>query len=554
MTKQTKILQTKQETKLQTKKIKKIMEKKFNFIGGVKVMTFAAIASFASVFGFSSCQDDSCMDEACMTQKTQNPSENKGDGVINDSTFVYTNQFTYDGMGVSNAKQYVRDVDFGFGQTNNVRTRGGEVPSIALDLMNQVVNVTLGDAAGGFINPIINEILSQGSGPSTMDMLQTLDSKIDSLNSMVQSLTENLKNAEVTQYYNQRMSRYNGLQLDNCSYFAAYMKHIKSGDKKAAEETLNNWEKKMANGANVAEATYNYMKDITGFRTINGNMCITDVYDYWVFQTTPWEHMGYQKREQLRLGDIAVCTSGYLLACTIYERDYNHGGKEMLENLHNAYQDFVKFYSKHFDFPRHYDKLVCQIKDANIIFDKGIVDVNIEGHTWFPTGRVIRDNFNGCRINEFMYGEEHRNCWDVLNASISSKEATAISNYYASLEEPKSLEQGLKEAGFDFSILKPNCPHVLPLNDGASMIRDSFWNNNHYFKYKKVAVLNDKKPIQSEWTVGVMWVVRDSNGQKFDTAMRDIIKWWDHREHENAQYIHLQSKQSYEGMYPLDKK
>lgn len=42
---------------------------------------------------------------------------------------------------------------------------------------------------------------------------------------------------------------------------------------------------------------------MTPYRNNLGQKDITQIYDYWIFQTTPWEHMGYDKRDELRQGE-----------------------------------------------------------------------------------------------------------------------------------------------------------------------------------------------------------------------------------------------------------
>lgn len=523
----------------------------------VNAMTFAIFAGIISVFGITSCQQD----DELYSAPSQKPEETMAENTAApDSVFVNNSVFQYDNMGVRTADQYIPNVDFGF-KDNGLQTRVGLHP-YAINLVNFVAEKAFGKDLGGLLNPVLTNILSDSSGPNTMSVLADISSKIDNATNLIEQLSRSTQNAEVARNYNEQMDRYRGLQHNNCSYFSAYMRNVSDGNMEAAQKTLDLWKDVLVNGSDIATATFNYISAIPTLRTLNGNMCITDIYDYWVYQTTPWEHMGYEKREQLRLADICVCTTGYLLARTLHEQNYNYGGMEKIKELDEAFSKFQAFYAKHYNFTRH-DNLICQIQGAHIVFEKELMNSDIYNHTWFPQGT----HFN---VKDFMYGEDNRTSDQVIASSLSQKEIEAICNYYAArnnlleknlldedeVQKIESFEDILREAGFDMANLEGGKKHVIPLNEGCWWEWEGLFNRNAILRYNKVAVVSNKlaETCKKDWQVGLMWV-RDKSyyvGGRFISKHVDyepIEHWHEYTSHD-SQYLHFFIKNRYNGMNP----
>lgn len=537
--------------------------KKFNYFSNAKMMAFAAIAGMSTVFGLTSCEQN---DEYNAPQSKAEQKAAAG-AEVNDSVFINNKVYNYDNLGISSPDQYVADVDFGFKHQNTIQTRAG-IPSFALEIMNHAIGIAVGDKASGFITPVLSQILAEDSGADTMEKLQEMDGKINNLTTMLTELTQSAQNAEVASYYNQRMKEFAGLQLNNCSYFAAYMENIKQGKMEDAQATLDAWARTKVNGSDIATATYDYIKFITDFEILNGRMNITDVYDYWVYQTTPWEHMGYEKREQLRLGDIAVCTSGYILARTLHEQNWNHGGKQLYGNLHGAFMKFMDFYSQNYAFPRHEDRLICQIKDAHIVFYKHIEDGDLYNHPLSPE----ESDYN---VKEFMYSTPSRKGEKVVESTLSHSEICAIQNYYITRnviadrknrnitdEEKKmkkvaSLDEVLKEVGFRTECFDAGKKHVFPLNAGCWDDNQHMWNENYILRFNQVALTSnkiDEDIIKKNWQVGIMWLRHQSYRTASNISGKTVHIWnllhWHEYTSHDSQYLYFGIDHRYNGMDP----
>lgn len=555
--------------------------KQKNQLNNAKAMTFATIAGISTVLGLASCQQD---DNDFF--RTQSQSELNSDNDIggNDSIFVNNNFFYYGNMGVSSGDQYVADIDFGVralaGNYNPVlsvrasglQTRSATIP-FAHQLMNLVPDKASGSEEAGEVTPIMSRIFKDECGSNTMSTLAELNGKIADVTNMIEELSQKAQDEGVAMCYKNRMQKFNNLQYENCTAFTAYMKQVRAGDMENAQKTLDAWKNTTINNTDIVTATYNYISTIPAIRT-NEGMCLTDIYDYWVFQTTPWEHMGYEKREQLRLADIVACTSGYLLARAVHEQNYNNSGKEKMELLDAAFKKFKDFYSARYDVPRHDDKRICQIKDAHIVFSETkdgfghkchMFFWDLFNHDWIPEG----SRFD---VKKFMYGELGRTCDQVINSSLSEKEVEAIVKYYQSrneaiekygLKEKKmeSLLEVFMEAGFLIDLNSEQYKnHVLPLSDGCYSMSESLWNNNYILSFKRVAVIDNplSETIKTNWEVGKLWLPNEDFISSITATSKDkirrIVRQWDSYDigsrYKEIRYLHLVIEHRFSGTNP----
>ncbi len=525
--------------------------KRFNSLfGNMKAMTFAAFAGMATVTGLTSCQQD---DDFCESAPSVTPSGTSDVTTDKDSVFVNDFKFNYDNLGISSPDQYVADIDFGL-KSQNAKARVALTPELALDIIKTIASVvSAGSSATEAIagNPIVGQ-------------LETITQDLNQVKDMIADLENKITKTEVVGYYNDRMYKYYCFDT-NGEYLKDFLNFLREGDKESAYEIADLWAMQDPGCGQAVKSIKVMMQTIPTFIT-SDNMNLTQMYDYWVYQTTPWEHMGYKKRAQLRLGDVCICTSGYLLGHAHYEHQLALAtaagdkaamadAKIGLEAIEGAFASFKAFYEKNILFPRHEDKLICQIKDAHFVFDKDIEISDMATYPWAPKHTEIEGSEG---LKNFMYGAEKRSAATVLDSSLSPEEFNAIYNYYRGI----ALEDTLSKIGFDFSELKSGKRHVLPLNSGCSRESEHWYNNNYFLKYNKVAILNETDPVKSNWTVGAMWILREkkyipnpipTRDGCYNYIFVDCLQNWDHMENTNAQYFHLKVNQRYDGTYPLDR-
>lgn len=495
----------------------KIMKTFNNFKTVNRSLALVTIVSAASTMFFTSCQQDDIS-----ASKVSGESINDVIEEGNDSVFVNNFKFNYDNAGPTSASSYVKDVNFG-STSNDVTSRGitDLTPTgIALNVMSFVGMNFLNNVTSKGNNAVINAIL--GSGAGEMAKLNELSTKMDAISGMIKDLKEQTENNSIAGVYNQRMKEFSGLDLNNSSYFTAYFNAVRDGKNEQANSIANEWAKESFNGTTAATATYNYLNMVS--QTLSGSQkTITDVYDYWVYQTTPWEHMGYLKREQLRASDICVATTGYLMAYAFYEQDTTGVGAAKIVKLNQAYKAFVDYYKVHGKVEHHDDKLVCQIQNAHIVFNKNIVTRNIQDHPWMTNGT----KWNSNSLKTFMYRETNHDADYVLSHSMTTDEALAIYNYYnAGKSKKMSMEQIMKEVGFDLGGLTTGKTHIMTLNEGANMENEHFYNNNYFFKFNNVVNASNANNLMiSNLSVGKMWLEK----KYYTKSIRSykVLRWWD---------------------------
>lgn len=516
-----------------------------------KALTFAAVAGMSTVFGLTSCQQDDYVDEP---NKNAVPAQSAVTEMNKDSVFVNTFKFDYDNVGITSPDQYVADINFG-PKASSVKSRLAFTPDVdlAIKIIQTISSVV---SAGSSVSKAIsdNEVVAQ---------LETVTKDLNVVKTMISDLEKKITDTEVVGYYNKHMYEYYCFDT-NGEYLSSFLEFLHEGDVESAYEIADLWAKQDLDCGQAVKGIKAMMESIPTFIT-SDMMNLTQMYDYWVYQTTPWEHMGYQKRAQLRLADVSICASGYILGHAYYEHQLALStaagdkaamadAKIGLKAIEDAFDAFKTFYEKNIKFTRHDDKLICQIKDAHMVFDKDIVLSDMNAHNWAPKHTEIEGSDG---LKNFMYGEENRGAATVLNSSLSPDEFNAICNYYGG----KAVEDSLAKVGFEVSKLQDGKRHVLPLNSGCSRESEHWYNNNYYLKYNKVAIVNEENPVKSNWTVGSMWILNEKKYLPNPIPTREgVINYtfveclqnWDHMENTNAQYFHLKIDQRYKGVYPLD--
>ncbi|MCQ2243317.1 MAG: hypothetical protein MJZ32_03555 [Bacteroidaceae bacterium] len=520
------------------------MKKHFNLIGNGKVMTCAALVGLSSVFGLSSCQQDDYVDEP-----TNTPSATQSTTQVsaNDSVFVNNFKFDYDNCGTTSPDQYVADINFGPKHT---------VAQSRSITMGTVLAVAKGVAT---LCQAGNTIAKTFAEDPVAKQLETISMDLKEVKGMVEDLTEALQDNDAAKYYNEHMWQYYSFAT-NGDYLNQYFQFLREGDIESAYGIADSWAKQKLDCGDPSLAITKMMNYIPDFRT-GGKMNIAQMYDYWVFQTTPWEHLGYQKREQLRLADITMCASGYILALAHYKHQYDIAEKAdrkvdlaelgiNINALNGAFKKFIDFYSREdiATFPRHDDKLICQIKNANIVFNKDIKIRDMKNHPWQPNNTTKYD------LKTLMYGDVNTSNQTVLDRSINQSEAEAIFNYYKALkkkdsDEKVTFEKIMEDAGFNLDGLDASKKHIMTLSDGCWMEKEHWYNRNFNCYFNHVVVANDKNedPIRKNWKVGCMWIEFRKEHHAMQT---ETLKWWDHYSTDDCQYFYTNIEKRFTNMKP----
>lgn len=523
-----------------------------NLFNGSKAMAAIAITSITTGLGFTSCTQE---DEFIVPQQTAEMNDAAGGSDEYNSNIDTQFDFQYDSFGTSSPDDFVPGFD-----NMKVVTRSGVsdfTQMLADYVTNNYMDVIKGGASAA-LSCVSSHIL-HAKLDAMVAKLDEVNYKLDSVSTMLGNLSQKMDVQEYAAIYNKRISDYLGLDMVNADYFKGYCKALAEGNTAKADSIVNQWAKKEVNSADADIATYQFLL-MTPAANNSGQKSVTEIYDYWVFMTTPWEHMGYDKRDALRQGDIITGYMGYVLAKAYYENDKLMDHDTALKSLNKAYEDFCKYYKGKEKVERHNDKLICQIKGANIVFNKNIKERDMYNHRWLPNNSkmISRD------ITDLMYGDISTsgriNCKNVLRSSLTKKEAKVIYDYYnapsmrqerieAEKEEYLTFEQILESVGFDLGNFESGKHHVMTLNDDWHQKEESIWNRNYFLYFDNVVVTNDENPFKSNWQVGCMWIdSKHKHGGSLVTY--DVVKWWDHYTSSDSQYFYTQIVNRYTNMDP----
>ena len=502
-----------------------------------------ASVMLAATFGMASCQQDDELFDQQVTTENQKPEE------VSDVAFTSSFNFQYDGSGVKSPDQYVQDCDFSLNKDamEKLRMEGFASDNVGLDIL-EFIGGKIATAAGGKIgteiwNLIVAPEKQDDHSKEILDQLSQLQDKVDGLSKMINDLIALSQTIEVSNLYKDRMSKYLDLSATNLDAYTNFFAYLSEGDTLRADSVLNTWATTTVNGSPAPIATRTYMIMLTD-RSNSQLMNMAQIYDCWVFHTTPWEHMGYQKREQLRAGDLSIAMTGYLMAQVYYLRHNAPSAGVMIDQMNDAFEVFNKYYAEYGKVIHHDDKRICQIEDAHIVFGKDIIKRDMQDHPWYRWNSEWW--FADECVKRLMYGDAK------TDALMTPDEAMKIYNFYNSGKEKKTFYEILKDADFnlgDSLNFGPGGPMVMNLDAGAhENSTDQTFETNYDFYYNKVLMLDESEPIRENLRIGRMWI--EYKMSDIITFKRYMRRWVDNITPSQYKLFRTDISKRYAGMDP----
>lgn len=410
------------------------MEKKINFISGVKVMTFAAIASFASVFGLSSCQDDSYSDDTWTNQTTKETTQ--GFENMSNASGAFTGLGTGKDAGLyvrfeGTRAQVVRNAGASEGGTNaSVQFTGDEegfinmddntfdIKSIPFCMSENYLELDMSGsadftdfsrvclckkgnslatrAANGDENKEIAinyaktasaKILSLGAKAMFGDVGQAIADPILGAIFNVKSVDPNAQRFEdlkdeIAKLQLDVKDVANKVNYDNVCNLTHHhileMTNLKERNALYLEKLRKHPERKdtiltkWAEGSADGPTLENGLKATLSDMTSKiGDRTIYNICDEYFFYMYAWEHEGYADRDGLRAFDILTFAQSCYLMSMYLDIDDSSEFKEDLEKAFDKYLDFMKYEGS---YQKHEDKRICQIKGAYLEMDKALYE------------------------------------------------------------------------------------------------------------------------------------------------------------------------------------
>lgn len=410
------------------------MEKKINFISGVKVMTFAAIASFASVFGLSSCQDDSYSDDTWTNQTTKETTQ--GYENMSNASGAFTGLGTGKDAGLyvrfeGTRAQVVRNAGAGEGATNasvqftsesrgiiNMDDNTFDIKSIPFCMSENYLELDMsGSADFKDFNRVClckngNNLATRAANgddnkKQAISYAKTAAAKLLSLGAKAmfggvgQAIADpfigaifNDKSADPNaQHFEDLKNQLAKLQLDvkdvadkvnydNVCNLAhqhiVEMTNLKGRNSMYLELIGNEPENKEAlltewvKGTVAGETLENGLPATLSLMPSKiGYRTIYNICDEYFLYMYAWEHQGYDDRDGLRAFDILTFAQSCYLMSMYLDLRNAPGTKASLEEYFDKYLDFMKYEGS---YQKHEDKRICQMKGAYLEMDKALYE------------------------------------------------------------------------------------------------------------------------------------------------------------------------------------
>ncbi|MBQ0165163.1 MAG: hypothetical protein KBS75_08205 [Bacteroidales bacterium] len=268
---------------------------------------------------------------------------------------------------------------------------GSTIAKTALDQVKNYAKDYAKKKATGFAKKLFG---IQEKKDSTMIKINMINSQVGEINNKLDEMTTVLINVDdkadniysflLNDTYQKFNSRRMQLAMHNEKYISRIAFEIEK-DSVQAEEELPDILSMWANATVGGNAAYNeavcYAKEMCQFNVATGagagmgsSMNLCTLYDKIVYDSFPWENLGYESREQFRalqaLQSIQGLELAYLYCSTMANCDNTDKAyyESQMNMIQNAIQNVHRFFEIN-EIVRHEDKAICQIKGSHFEMD-----------------------------------------------------------------------------------------------------------------------------------------------------------------------------------------
>lgn len=341
----------------------------------------------------------------------------------------------------------------------------------------------------------------------TSKKLDEILAGVDNLNKHLAELINLVHNTTYEHYLNERTNSYlNPMRNLSKEYILRVVEAWINGDDPAP--IVMEWANRTVGGNPAYIEARNFIDYLTG--TVVERKNLYQVYDLYVFNTYPWENLGYSFRENLRAADICVIAQSILLTKLYYiYSDFSESTKKSLsDELTACFDDFKKFVEAN-AVERHDDQAICQIKDAHFIMPVALVNRDFKNHPWFPD-KTPWDFENSESAWWLVNGDTKYNCAELYRSCISEDELNALTSYYKDSPYTSILDVLTQEANCTLPYSDSNMAGkkiILQTQTSGSNESQSMTNNNYYI-YANTVIEAAKGFKPEKKTIGIAWLER----------------------------------------------
>lgn len=270
--------------------------------------------------------------------------------------------------------------------------------------------------------------------------MEKISTQIETINEDLKKFMDMYENTTYENYLNIRSIDYVSA-LNNYSFpYIVRLRNCNPDDTDQIRKILQDWHDKGVGGTTADTYMLNFIDFLT--KTTSQGNHMYDIYDIYAFNTTPWESMGYDFREELRNADLAVIGTNTVLSIlyTKYTNDYDDKSRaEILNNLTAKVEVFNKYFNEH-KVERHDDLAICQIPGAHFVMNRTLIERDYFNKPWFPNGTDWSTDERDPSTWDLGWGPKHL---ENYNRSMSSAELEAIKKYYANVDSINNLWDAL---------------------------------------------------------------------------------------------------------------
>ena len=316
---------------------------------------------------------------------------------------------------------------------------------IALEIGKKLYNKLTGS-----ISNTAYDYLKKRFYPSTNDekstylLMDSLLSKVTEIDRQMNEITTQLAN--ITDLINnlqllEVQSPYQALRARMISlndYNDYYLSRLRMVEDDSAQyyAILKQWAENNVNGSQAIVEASSFTNYITTFVLLQNNnspISLCSIFDMLVYNSVPWESLGYDMREQFRLTYAMVALQSLELA---YMYDLSTHNTYHASSIVSCMKNVNDFFDKNtVDRQTNRNVAVCQIKGAHIKINRTSSVFNINGFTLRDDNQWLNsDQMLAC----FAYGKDGSPIDMPTTVEIgsfkqtlpTSAELTAIANYY----------------------------------------------------------------------------------------------------------------------------
>ena len=342
----------------------------------------------------------------------------------------------------------------------------------------------------------------------TSRKLDEIIDQVNNINTQLTNLINLVHDTTYERYLNERTNNYLNPLRNLSSEYILRLKEAKEKDEDTAPIVLEWGERTVA-----GNPAYIEVRNFIGFfiDTIVERKNIYQIYDMYVFNTHPWENLGYGLREYLRACDACVIAQNVLLSHLyyIYSDKYSAETRQKLcDDLRESFETY-KAFARDNAVERHKDLAICQIKDAHFIMPTKIVTRDFKNHPWFPN-ETPWDFENSESAWCFVNGEKDKTCVELYKSCLSTDELKAITDYYKGSPYTSLYEVLKQEANctLPFSDAEMSEKKVMLQVQTDGGTESQSMTNNNYYLYANNAVEMAKDFKAGRKTIGIAWLER----------------------------------------------